>query len=599
MVNCNSIKIGGASGYWGDAQSATSQLLGERNLDFIVYDYLAEITMSIMARARVKKSAMGYAPDFVHSAMGPNLKAIAAQGVKIISNAGGVNPLACAEALEGVIEKAGLSLKVACITGDGLLEQAPEFSNRGIKGMYGGEAFPDAKTIASINAYTGAFAIARALEMGADIVITGRCVDSAVTLGACIHKFGWEVEEFDLLAAGSLAGHIIECGAQATGGNFTDWHLCAETMGNIGYPIVEVAKNGGLAITKPRQSGGMVTTGTIAEQIIYEIDDPQSYLLPDVTCDFSQVKLLQAGENRVEVRGALGRNPPQKLKSVVTWHDGYRGGQLLTFYGFDAATKAARYADAAIARASKLLHENNLPDFSLGSIEILGSESQFGAQSKAKDAREVVVKIAARHETEAGIGILLREITAMALAGPPGLCGFAGTRARPSPVIAMFAFLLEREEVRLNIHIAGKMTAFSPAALPDGDAKPPTLPQTPPKPAPGETVGVPLIKLAWGRSGDKGDRANIGIIARDEKYLPYIWQQLDEKAVQSWFEHFVEGNVRRYFMPGMGAVNFVLEQALEGGGTASLRNDPQAKGYAQLLLAHEIQIPVEMAATLL
>ncbi|MCF6321793.1 MAG: DUF1446 domain-containing protein [Rhizobiaceae bacterium] len=595
-----SIRIGGASGYWGDAQSATSQLLGEGNLDFIVYDYLAEITMSIMARARAKNPAMGYAPDFVHSALAPNLNAIADQGVKIISNAGGVNPLACARALEDVIKKAGLSLRVACITGDDLHERAEELARRGIKGMYRGETFPDAKTIASINAYTGAFAIAEALEMGADIVITGRCVDSAVTLGAGIFSHGWKPEDLDLLAAGSLAGHIIECGAQATGGNFTDWHLCADTMGNIGYPIVEVAANGELAITKPHHSGGMVTTATIGEQIIYEIDDPQNYILPDVTCDFSQVKLIQAGENRVEVTGAIGASAPQKLKTVVTWHDGFRGGQILTFYGFDAAQKAAKYADAAIERSRGILRDRNLNDFLHTSVEVLGAESQYGSQSRIIDAREVCVKIAARHEAEAGISLLLREITAMALAGPPGLCGFAGTRPRPSPVIAMFAFLLEREEISLEIHFEEKTVQFSPVISPVEKLTPTVRPKPPGDPTTeGDMVAVPLIKLAWGRSGDKGDKANIGIIAREKQYLPYIWQQLDEKAVEQWFEHFLKGNVERYFMPGMNAINFVLDQVLEGGGTASLRNDPQAKGYAQLLLAYEIKIPVEMAATLL
>ncbi|MCP4074522.1 MAG: DUF1446 domain-containing protein [Hyphomicrobiales bacterium] len=603
--NRKGLRIGGASGYWGDASIATRQLLAESNLDFIVYDYLAEITMSIMARARAKNAEAGYAPDFISAAMAPNLQEISRQGVKIISNAGGINPLACSKALEASISKAGLDLNVACITGDDLSNQAQELFNRNINGMFGDGRFPDPESIASINVYTGAFAIARALTMGADIVIVGRCVDSAVTLGACIHTFGWTFEQHDLLAAGSLAGHIIECGAQATGGNFTDWHLCADTMDDIGYPIVEIKKDGETIVSKPVSSGGLVSIGTVGEQIIYEIDDPKNYLLPDVTCDFSDVELSQLGVNRVMVSGARGTSAPNQLKAVITWLDGYRGGHILTFYGFDAAEKASRFADAAIQRSTQILRDKNLAGFSATSIEILGNESQYGKQARVKNAREVCVKIAARHEKEAGIAVLLREITGLALSGPPGLCGFAGTRSRPSPVMSLFSCLLPREDAPMTIHFDSLSEAFrQPVAwniqghVSGNKSRKDQTPPAVPTPR-GATTKVQLIKLAWGRSGDKGDKANIGIIARDKKYLPFIWQQLDEKTMEDWFEHFLEGKVKRYYMPGLGAINYVLDRVLEGGGTTSLRNDPQAKGYAQLALAIEIEIPVEMAAGLL
>ncbi|MEM6663551.1 MAG: acyclic terpene utilization AtuA family protein, partial [Pseudomonadota bacterium] len=232
------IRIGGASGFWGEADIGLPQFLAEGDLDYVVFDYLAEITMSIMARQRVKDPSKGYAADWVTAVLKPNLAEVAAQGVKLISNAGGVNPLACAAAVEALIAEAGLSLKVAVVTGDDLLDRAAELSAH--TEMFSGEGFPAVETAASVNAYLGAFPIAEALDRGADIVITGRCVDSAVTLGACIHAFGWGRQDWDLLSAGSLAGHILECGPQATGGNYTDWQDVAETIHQIGYPVAEI-----------------------------------------------------------------------------------------------------------------------------------------------------------------------------------------------------------------------------------------------------------------------------------------------------------------------------------------------------------------------
>ena len=239
-----SIRIGGASGFWGDSVIATPQLLNGNSLDFIVYDYLAEITMSIMARARSKDPSKGYATDFVSSVMKLNLRQIADQNIKILSNAGGVNPNACADALRELINEQKLDLKVAVILGDDLMSEKETLNKDKILEMYSGVDFPDPDKIASINAYLGAFPIAKALENGADIVITGRSVDSAVTLGACIYSFGWNENEYDLLSSGSLAGHIIECGTQSTGGNFTDWEQVSENLNDIGYPIVEIESSG-------------------------------------------------------------------------------------------------------------------------------------------------------------------------------------------------------------------------------------------------------------------------------------------------------------------------------------------------------------------
>lgn len=584
------IRIGGASGYWGDAALATPQLLAHGKLDYIVYDYLAEVTMSILARARANDANYGYAVDFVTTAMGRNLKTIARQGVKVISNAGGVNPQACAQALRKLIVDAGLDLKVAVISGDDLKAQATKFYENGTAEMFSGASFPNPKTIASINAYLGAVPIAKALNAGADIVITGRCVDSAVTLGACLSAFDWPLDDFDKFAQASLAGHILECGPQATGGNFTDWEQVKDSLVNIGYPIAEVQANGNFTVSKPEGTGGMVSLGTVAEQMLYEIGDPQNYMLPDVICDFSNVRVHERAKDIVEVSGAKGRAPTQSYKVCATYIDGYRAGMLMGFTGFDAPAKAQTYAQSALARADHLLSLLKLESYQDTSIEVLGAGSQTG---KPIEATEIVLKVAAHHADKTGAALLIKEMTGMALATPAGLSMFNTGRPKPSPVVRLFSFLLPKSEV--DICIDGERFQdenFAPST-------PPLLPSSPICPITEDIlVDVPLIKLAWGRSGDKGDKANIGIIARKPEYLPWIWKTLDTNSVQNTFAHFSPSSTQRFYMKGVAGINYLLHDVLGGGGMASLRNDPQGKAYAQILLAHPIAVPKHLLESL-
>lgn len=593
------IRIGGASGFWGDAALATGQLLAAGRLDYLVYDYLAEITMSILARARRADPCLGYATDFLTAAMQPNLKAIAAQGVKVIANAGGVNPQGCAEALRALIEAQQLPLKVAVVLGDDLFPAVEAFSAGDFREMFSGEPFPPADRIASMNAYLGAFPIARALEAGADIVLTGRCVDSAVSLGACIHAFGWGRENLDYLAQGSLAGHLLECGTQATGGNFTDWEQITESLADIGYPIAEVMPTGDFVLTKPAGTGGCVSIGTAAEQMLYEIGDPQAYLLPDVVCDFSQVTMEQQGPDRVLVRGARGKSAPDTVKVSVTWTDGFRGGEVWTYYGRDAETRARRFAELVLERSGRALSARGLPAFRETCVEIIGAESHYGAARTLTRPREVIVKIAARHDSAAGMGVLFKETVGLALSAPPGLTGFAGGRPKPSPVVRLFSMLVPKSALDVRVEFEGRSIQCSdPPGTPAHSAA-----REHPKPPQVSThnemlVVLPLERLAWARSGDKGDKANIGVIARRPEYLPWIWSVLDEDAVKLRFAHFLHGRVERFLLPGLPAINFLLHDVLGGGGVASLRNDPQGKGYAQLLLEYPIPLPASLAETL-
>lgn len=580
------IVIGGASGFWGEAAHATRQLLGHGGLDFLVYDYLAEITMSIMARARAKDPKAGYATDFVTAALAPNLKEIAARKVRVISNAGGVNPLACADAVRELAAGQGLDLRVAVVTGDDLTARAGEFAVAGITEMFSSAPFPDPRSVASINAYLGAFPIARALDEGADIVITGRCVDSAVTLGACIHAFGWTPDDFDRLAAGSLAGHLLECGPQATGGNFTDWRDAGD-IAEIGYPVAKIGADGVFTLTKPEGTSGIVSPLSVGEQMLYEIGDPRAYLLPDVTCDFCEVTLEQDGENRVRVAGARGRPPSGDYKVSATYADGFRAGQLVSFNGFEARDKAHAFADAVFARARKVLRAMNAPDYDETSVELSG-----GPTSDMPGYEEITLKIAARHRDARAVGLFLKELIGLALATPAGMSMFVGGgRPKPSPVVRLFSFLTPKASVPVAIDMGEGAVPFAvpetggPVAAPGEAAVPEAADEA------GELVTMPLIELAVARSGDKGDKANIGVMARRAELMPWLWAALSEEAVAERFSALLKGGVDRHYLPGSHAMNIVLHDVLGGGGVASLRNDAQGKGYGQMLLAMPVKVP--------
>jgi len=592
------IRIGGATGYWGEADLALPQFLAEGDLDFIVFDYLAEITMSIMARAKAADPERGYATDFVSAIVAPQLQAIADSGVKLISNAGGVNPEACGRAIRQLIEDAGLSLKVAVITGDDLMPKLDKVLAAEPAEMFTGESMPPRDAIASANAYLGAFPVAEALNQGADIVVTGRCVDSAVTLGACIHRFGWQRNDLDLLAAGSLAGHLIECGPQATGGNYTDWQEVADTLHEVGYPIAEIAADGGVVMTKPKGTGGCVTIGTVGEQLLYEIGDPAAYYLPDVICDFTQVALEQVDQDRVSVAGARGRGVPAQYKTSMTWADGWRAGMIGFYVGARAAEKARIFADEAIQRARRKLSKMGAPDYVDVCVEVVGDESHWGEAARYVRSREVAVKVACRHADRRATDLLMRELAGVGLGAPAGFCAFAGTRPKSSPVIRLFSILADRDLVDIQIHTADQSQSFSDSVEENetsADAGGESIDIEALTDESAEQIEVPLERLAWARSGDKGDKANIGVMARKREYFPWIAAALTESYVASRFAHFMASpEIDRYALPGLPALNFVLHHALGGGGVASLRNDPQAKGYAQILLDTPVSIPAQL-----
>jgi len=587
------VRIGGGAGFWGDSPEGPVQLLRRGNIDYMILDYLAEITMSIMARAKERKPQLGYATDFVTHVVGPLAKEIADKGVKIVANAGGCNPVECCNALRRELQKQGVSLKVAAVLGDDVKEQLETLrggggGGGGVTEMWTGEKLPG--QVLTANAYLGAFAIARALAEGADIVVTGRCADSALALAPLVHEFGWKETDWDLIAAGSMAGHVLECGVQATGGYATDWKDVAKDWSDMGFPIAICKPDGSFVVTKPPGTGGAVNYGTIAEQVSYETGDPYSYVLPDVVCDLSNVKVTQVGPDQVSVTGIKGRPATDSYKVSATIPDGYRCLATLFVRGIDAADKARAMGEAILKRVSRLLKERGLPDFRETSIEVLGAEDTYGPHAVRRAWREVMLKVAVRHMDEAALDLFSREIFPSATAMAQGIGGIFGGRPKVQPVMRLFSLLLAKDKVPVTVQIDDESIDVPtyvgrPLAAAPGPAH-----AIAPLPA-GPRKRVRLVDLAYARSGDKGDASNIVVIARKPEYLPAIAEQLTVAAVADYMAFLAKGRVRRYDWPGLHGFNFLMEEALGGGGVASLRYDPQGKGHSQILLEFPIDVP--------
>ena len=586
------IRIGGASGFWGDSSVGAPQLAAVPGIRYLVFDYLAELTMSILAAARAKNPELGYATDFVDVTARQILQTCRARGIRLIANAGGMNPGACARALRTLAAELGVDARIAVVEGDDVMPMMPALRERGVRDFYTGAPLP--QRVTSANAYLGALPIARALALGADVVVTGRVVDSAVTLGALIHEFGWDAGDYDRLAAGSLAGHLIECGCQATGGLFTDWREVPD-WAHLGYPVIECHADGSFVVTKPEGSGGLVSVASVGEQMLYEIGDPANYVLPDVVCDFTGVRMAADGPQRVRVSGARGKPPTDTYKVSATYADGFRCTGTLTITGFEAAAKARRTGEAILERTREIFRQLGLADYGATDLSVLGTESVYGAHAQRHDLHEAVMRLAVAHPQRQALEIFAREIA------PAGTSWSAGTTGslnagRPgvAPQIKQFAFLLPKTAVTPRIALdgqaedvevpPGRAAALAPGS--DAHLECPALPS--------DAVSVPLLRLAWARSGDKGDSSNVGVIARKPEYLPWIASQVTAPAVADYLRHLVQGPVTRYALPGIGAFNFVLERALGGGGMASLRSDPLGKGMAQIVLGMPVRIPKEL-----
>jgi len=593
------VKIGGAAGASIDSAMAVPQLLGVPGMGYLIFDYLGEGAMGLFAKLQQMDPNSGYMTDFIDVHVAPYMSELKAKGVKFIANAGALNPRGLAKALAKRAEEQGVSLKIGVVDGDDLRHRVDELRGQNYRDMFSGVGFPE--TVLSINAYLGGFPIAAALAEGADIVVTGRVVDSALILGPLIHEFGWKPTDYQLLAAGTAAGHLLECGAQSTGGTFTDWQDVPD-WAHPGYPVGECRADGTFVMTKPEGTGGLCSVGTVAEQLLYEVSDPQAYIVPDVVCDFSQITLEQIGPDRVLVTNVKGYAPTATYKVCVTYEDGWRATALMPIVGIDAPAKAERQAAAILERTREMLRDRNLGDFSMTHVEVLDGEGSYGGRRHGHStAREAVCKVAVEHDDKRAMDIFWREqfSAMMNMSVGTTIGSLSGFGRAPGPVTRMFSFLIDKPLVQAQVQVDGRDVPFEAGRTAVFQQSMLIRPPAPPEPtfAHGGLV-VPLIALAWARSGDKGDLFNVGVIARRAEYLPYIRAALTPEAVRDWYAQFNATRVLRYDLPGFNALNFVVDESLAGGINNSPRLDAAAKGMGQHLLEFPVPVSPAIAAAL-
>ena len=448
------VRVANGQGFWGDSVDAPIRLLEGGPIDYLGMDYLAEVTLSIMMRQKLKSPAAGYATDFLDFVRRA-LPIVVDRNVKVITNAGGLNPKACRERVFEIARELGIAgLRIGVVEGDDLLARLPELVAAGhpLANMDSGEPLAAVlERVTSANAYLGARPVAEALAGGAQIVLCGRITDTALALAPLVHEHGWAADDWDRLAAGTIAGHILECGAQATGGNFTRFWEVPE-LWNVGYPIAEVSENGEFTVTKHPGTGGLVTVDTVAEQLLYEMGDPTGYVTPDVTADFTSIRLDQEGPDRVRVSGIRGRPNTPYLKVSASYLDGWKAAGQVTLSGPRALEKARLSAEIVWRRLAAAGIEFEAGD---RVEEYLGVSGVLpGILPAPAEPPEVVLRLAVRDTDRAKIERFGKEIAPLVTAGPPGVTGFAGGRPKPQEVVAYWPALLDRREVEPRLEVS-------------------------------------------------------------------------------------------------------------------------------------------------
>lgn len=446
------IRIGNAAGFWGDSPSAPKNMLHSGNLDYLTLEYLAELTLSILAHQKSKRPDAGYVTDVPEVAR--EFASIKLQGAstRLITNGGGMNPDGCASHVSRVLADHELgNLKVGVCSGDDFIDRIGEIQAAGesLENMDTGESFDSIQDrLASANVYLGADGIQHALGLGADVVLTGRIADASLVTGPCIHEFGWTFDDLDQLANATVAGHLIECGAQVTGGFFSDWNP-GISLGDIGYPIAEIDESGECIVTKPEGSGGEVSVQTCAEQLIYEIGDPARYVTPDVIADFSNVRFESVGENRVAACGGQSRGKPEKLKASIAYYDGFMASGTIVMVGPDAESKARIAGESIFEKLGR-----DGIEFEETCIEVIGAGDTLPGQKLSKGTPwEVVLRIAARSPHRANTDRLGRELAPLVTSGPPGVTGYTSAKARSVPVLAFWPALVSREHFKADVKV--------------------------------------------------------------------------------------------------------------------------------------------------
>ncbi len=451
------VRVAGGQGFWGDSLDAPRQQVEGGEIDYLMLDYLAEVTMSILQKQKERDQSMGYARDFI-GAMESVMPAVLERGVRVVANAGGVNPPACASAVREIVSKSGSSdkLRIAVVTGDDLLGRLDGLIESGhpLSNMDSGEPLESIRDhVLSANAYIGSSPIVEGLAKGANVVITGRSTDTALTMAPLRHEFGWGATDWDKLAAGIIAGHIIECGAQCSGGNcLYDWRSVPD-LANVGYPIAEASPDGTFFITKHPGTGGRVSVQSVTEQLVYEMGDPREYITPDVVADFTTIRLEDAGPDRVRVFGIKGRPATDKLKVSIAYRAGFKAVGTLVYSWPDALEKAEAADRILRERLDRLglRFDQVLTEF-VGVSAAHGRLATIGASSR-EDVPEVQLRIGVRGSDRRAVERFTREIAPLVLNGPPSVTGFAGGRPKVEEIVAYWPALVDKTVVTTNVEI--------------------------------------------------------------------------------------------------------------------------------------------------
>jgi hypothetical protein len=578
------VRIANCSGFYGDRLAAAREMVEGGPIDVLTGDYLAELTMLILWKARRKDDTAGYARTFL-TQLEEVLGTCLDRGIKIVTNAGGLNPLGLADEVGKLAAKLGLTPKVAAITGDDLLGRLPELQAAGVDLAH----LDTGRTLAeagvrpiSANAYLGGWGIAAALDAGADVVVAPRVTDASLVVGPAAWWHGWAREDWDALAGAVAAGHVIECGPQATGGNYSFLDEIADRR-YPGFPIAEVAEDGSSVITKHEGTGGLVSVGTVTAQLLYEIAEP-AYLNPDVVAHFDTVELSADGPDRVRISGTKGSPPPDTLKVALNYLGGYRNTMTLVLTGLDVEAKAAW--------ARELLGDllggwDTVDDADIRLLRFDTPDAPTNEQATAH------LRITVKDADPAKVGRRFSDAT-MALA----LGGYAGfhTTTPPSSESAYGVYwpaLVPAAVVEHVVHLPDGTTATVPHS-PSGPVPAPPPPPVASRPD-GPTVRVPLGTVAGARSGDKGGNANIGLWARDDAAYAWLAAEITPDRVRELLPEAADLAVRVFALPNLRAVNVVVVGLLGEGVASSTRPDPQAKGLGEYLRSRLVDVPAELA----
>ena len=587
------IRIGNAGGYWGDDLSALKRQLTGGPLDYITMDFLAEITMSILQRQQKKNPELGYAADFLNQ-LDECLPLIVKKNVRVISNAGGINPIGMGRKIIELAKAKSLDIKVGVVYGDDIVNHLYELTAAGERFSNmetGGDFFKVRSKITSANIYLGAEPVVKALDAGCHIIVTGRVTDTGLTLAPMIHEFGWAMDDWDKMASGIVAGHIIECGVQASGGNITDWEE-VKSFHNIGYPIIEMEKNGNFVVTKHKNTGGLVSEKTVREQLVYEMGDPENYISPDGVARFDTIQLKADSKDRVKIYGIKGKPEPDNLKVSMSFEDGWKSNGSVLVSGPNVYEKAETIAEI-FWKKLKHKYEDKRTD-------MIGTGSIWPDSLQGCETNEIFLRFAVRDHDFKKVNDFGKALSTLILSGPAGMAVTAGGRPKPSLVVAYWPALMHRSRVKakvLTIDTANDEDFFE-ISFPIRVQSQLSLDEVTDKPAKsknkkpiGALKAVKLRQICYARSGDKGDTSNIGVLARTPEIYDWLVDNLTAPKVKQFFKGITFGEVIRYELDNIHALNFLLEETLGGGGTTSLMVDPQGKTLSQALLQMTVKVP--------